>query len=142
MGRRSGKERIVAKKRIYYSWELFDKDARKLARLITRAGKPKNIYGVPRGGLILAVYLSHLLDRPLVYEVSQIGRDTLIADDTCDTGATLNRLANFTDRPIATLFNNEVRKIEIPRHLYARLTNGKWIVFPWETRKSSKRDNE
>jgi hypoxanthine phosphoribosyltransferase len=129
---------IMAKKtRVYYGWAAFDEDAKKLARRIRRVGLPKNIYGKPRGGLILAVRLSHLLKRSMILEEDQIGRDTLIVDDTCDTGATLSRLANLTDYPIATLFNNEFRKIKVPRIIYAQLTHGAWIVFPWESKRSS-----
>jgi hypoxanthine phosphoribosyltransferase len=124
----------------YYGWIAFNRDIRRLARQIKR--KPKNIYGVPRGGLIPAVVLSHLLKRPLILEVEQIGRDTLIVDDVCDSGATLARLANLTKIAVVTLYANEERKIEVPRLLYARPTQGKWIVFPWETERSSKRDNK
>jgi hypoxanthine phosphoribosyltransferase len=129
------------KARIYYSLSEFDQDIRKLARIIKRTGKPKNIYGKPRGGLVPAVWLSNLLERPMILEEEQIGRDTLIVDDTCDTGATLSRLANLTDLPLVTLFSNELRTIKIPRLIYVRLTHGVWVEFPWETERSSKVDH-
>ena len=49
----------------------------------------KNIYGLPRGGLIPAVMLSHQLGIPMVK--GDIGPDTLIIDDICDSGETLNK---------------------------------------------------
>ena len=61
-----------AKEKVYYGWASFDHDVRKLARMIKRVGKPKNIYGKPRGGLVPAVWLSHLLERPMVLEEDQI----------------------------------------------------------------------
>ena len=125
----------------YYGWIAFDRDIRNLAIRIEREGKPKNIFGVPRGGLVAAVRLSHLLDRPLVLEEDQIDKSTLLVDDVCDSGMTLYRLAKLTRAPIVTLYANEERKIEVPRLVYARPTKGKWIVFPWETPGSSKRDS-
>ena len=125
----------------YYSWIMFDRDIHKIARSIQRSDKPKNIYGVPRGGLIPAVVLSHLLGRPLILEREQISEDTMIVDDTCDSGATLARLAELTKGTVVSLCANEKRKIKVPRLLFARTTKGKWIVFPWETSCSSKRDN-
>ena len=127
--------------KIQYSLSSFEEDINQLARRIKRAGLPKNVYGVPRGGLVPAVWLSHLLERPMIYEENQIGRSTMIVDDICDTGATLSRLAGYTDRPIVALFSNASRRIVVPRLIYAQLSHGEWIVFPWETRRSSKRDN-
>ena len=50
-----------------------------LYRIRTSELKFKNIYGLPRGGLIPAVMLSHRLEIPLVK--GDIGPDTLIVDD-------------------------------------------------------------
>ena len=48
-----------------------------------------SIYGIPRGGLIPAVILSHRLQMPLV---ETIGRNTLVIDDMSDSGATLSKM--------------------------------------------------
>ena len=43
----------------YYSWLAYDRDVRLLARQIKKSNLPcDNIYGLPRGGLVLAVSLS------------------------------------------------------------------------------------
>src|SRR3990167_1516754 len=47
-----------------------------------------SIYGVPRGGLVVAVMLSHRLNLPIV-EAKGINKNTLIVDDICDKGLTL-----------------------------------------------------
>lgn len=127
----------------YYSYAQFKRDVRELARRVERSGKPKNIYGFPRGGLMVAVALSHLLGRPLILKRKQIGRRTLLVDDICDRGNTLARLAKKTRVAIVTLFANEKRKKMRAwncRLIYVRPKKGKLIVFPWETKKSAKMD--
>ena len=52
------------------------------------SGKIRSVAGVPRGGLILAVLLSHQLGIPLVY-VEEATPSTLLVDDLADTGETL-----------------------------------------------------
>jgi hypoxanthine phosphoribosyltransferase len=124
---------MESKKFIWYGWIAFERDAEKLATKIMAIGKPRNIYGKPRGGLCLAVKLSHLLNVPMIYEESQIGPDTQIVEDTCDTGATLYRLARLTKRPVMAIFaNNATRQIEVPGLIYLEETDGGWVIFPWE----------
>ena len=57
------------------------------------------IYGVPRGGLVPAVYLSHRLNVPLVKTLDAVLSDShnpyLIVEDVIDTGKTLSRLIMF-----------------------------------------------
>lgn len=89
-----------------------------------------NIYGVPRGGLVIAVYLSHLLDLPVVDSIRD-GR-TLIVDDIADTGKTLVELDKFKYSKIATLYYHEQSMIYPDIWVY--LKTDKWIQFPWEVK--------
>lgn len=124
----------MEKKHIWYGWIPFEKDAEKLAAKIMEMGKPRNIYGKPRGGLCMAVKLSHRLKVSMIYEEAQIGPDTQIVEDICDTGATLSGLARLTKRPVMAVFcNNETRRIEVPDLLYCEESGGCWVIFPWET---------
>ena len=59
-------------------------------KILTNDLKFKNIYGLQRGGLIPAVMLSHQLGIPMAK--GDIGPDTLIVDDICDSGETLDKL--------------------------------------------------
>ena len=82
------KNKKLAKAKI--TWDEVESDLSLLERKI----EPmlpiiKNIYGVPRGGLLLAVMLSHRLNIPIVQERDRIGRNTLIVDDICDSGKTM-----------------------------------------------------
>lgn len=75
----------------YIDWVEIDSLIFRLIYQIKESGlKFKNIYGVPRGGLIPAVILSHKLNIPLVK--GDIGPDTLVIDDICDIGETLDKL--------------------------------------------------
>ena len=85
-----------------------------------------SIYGVPRGGLIPAVMLSHALDLPLV---DTIGRNTLVVDDMSDSGVTLSKMpGQFT----AVLYHKPHTSCFTP-NVWSKLHEGdEWLVFPWE----------
>jgi uncharacterized protein len=100
----------------------------------------KNIYGVPRGGLIPAVMLSHSLKLPLVYLKKDISDKTIIIDDIADTGKTLQKLRK-KNGIVVTLFESE-KSVVIPYVSCHIAQKNKWIVFPWEQPNSqTKRDN-
>ena len=54
--------------------------------------KLSGIYGVPRGGLCLAVALSHKLDIQLIESPC---KNSLIVDDVFETGITLSNFKNL-----------------------------------------------
>ena len=85
-----------------------------------------SIYGIPRGGLIPAVMLSHLTGLPLV---QTIGENTLVVDDMTDSGVTMSKMPG---QWTATLFHKPHTSTFIP-NVYSRLHEGdEWLVFPWE----------
>lgn len=121
-----------------YSWANFDRDVKNLAKKIQLVfGKDwfLNVYGIPRGGLPVAVCLSHLLKIPLILDEKEIGQRTLLCDDIFDTGRTITALLErlgFKPK-IATLF---VRSRKIPEVITVNWLDEKsdiWIIFPWET---------
>ncbi len=126
----------------YYSWAQYDQDIKALTKKI-KAQKLDfdTIYGLPRGGLVVAVSLSHALDKPLIFEVNDISSRTLLVDDIIETGGTLKRLVdNFkiiTPLIVSIYYNKE--KGTIMPTIFAR-EQIKWVVFPWETENSSKYD--
>src|SRR3989344_4282931 len=95
-----------------YTWEEFASDVEKIARTIESWGKKfRYVYGIPRGGLVLAVCLSHRLKiehltlHPTSEQVDVGFKSILIVDDIADTGKTLEnfRHAGFF---IVTLFKH------------------------------------
>ena len=107
-----------------------------LAYMIKNSGKQYNsLYGIPRGGQIIAVYLSHQLDLPIV-EKDGINKDTLICDDISDSGSTLYEIYNgyrigknmLLDT--ATLFYR--KNVKFKPTYWSQDANNSWIQFPWE----------
>ncbi len=99
----------------------------------------KNIFAVPRGGLIPGVYLSHKLEIPMIFNVGQISEDTLVVDDIYETGDTFGKLKGFYDADnLAVLIFKRgmciVDSILRPTFMVAALdhTGKKWIQFPYE----------
>ncbi len=83
------------------------------------------IYGIPRGGLVLAVCLSHRLDLPLRDSVND---RTIVVDDIADTGETL---FPYRDNLIATIHWVEGSKVK-PKVYALEKTRGEWVRYPWE----------
>jgi GTP cyclohydrolase I len=108
---------------IYYSWNEFHEDATKIAREMSNQGY-SSVFGVPRGGIPLALKISHLLDIPIV-EMPDSG--TLIVDDIIDSGATRRKYEGFTFRSIHSKKPNPeaLRQVE------------DWVVYPWETQEAA-----
>ena len=131
--------------RTLYTWNGFDKDVIKLtAKLQTFVDSKliKNIYGIPRGGLVVAVALSHLLNIPLVLEKRLISRKTLIVDDISDSGKTFEKIIkNKKYFGTLALYSTPWTR-HIPTYYVRSKKQNNWIVFPWETIKTSKYDNK
>ncbi len=107
-------------------------------KIITNDLEFKNIYGLQRGGLIPSVMLSHQLGIPMAK--GDIGPDTLIVDDICDSGETLDKLVKKYQTLYSFPFNLKTAVLHYKPHtscfeptLWAkRWSNPNWIVYPWE----------
>jgi hypoxanthine phosphoribosyltransferase len=111
-----------------YSWQEFGEDIDEIVeKLKSRVIKIDGIYGLPRGGLPLAVSLSHALDVPLLLDGQACTTNTLIVDDIADTGKSLSY---FEEHFIVTLFYHQDSTIK--PDIWLRKKTDKWIVFPWE----------
>ena len=86
-----------------------------------------SVYGIPRGGLVPAVLISHKLNLPYV---NFIGKNTLVVDDICDSGVTLKKSpGQFT----AVLYHKPHTSIFTP-DIWAREHKGhEWLIYPWES---------
>ena len=117
----------------YFTWSEFDKSVDYITNkcnLFEFSG----IYGIPRGGLCLAVALSHKLNINLI---SKPTKNSLIVDDVYETGNTLNDFKDIEGAMFFVLFS----KIEpIWWHTVYKSDKKEWIVFPWENRLNFKSD--
>ena len=119
----------------YFSWSEFDKSVEEIAYKC-RFKDLSGIYGVPRGGLCLAVALSHKLKIELI---SKPKKNSLIVDDVYETGLTLTTFKDIEGAVFFVLFS----KIK-PTWWNTVFISKKnqWIVFPWENTLNSKSDRE
>ena len=109
----------------YFSWEEFDRSVDYIAnecKLLEFSG----IYGIPRGGLCLAVALSHKLNIKLL---SKPIKNSLIVDDVYETGLTLNSFCDIEGAIFFVLFS---KKNPTWWNTVNLSNKGEWIVFPWE----------
>jgi len=132
----------------FLTWDDIEKLVDKLAEQVNKMDKkPLYIYGVPRGGAIPAVWLSHKtgidyyqLNSAQISKTADLSH-ILIVDDICDSGETIKKLKeNFPKCQTATLYHKETA-IDKP-DIYGKISTYDWIYFPWESSQSSEiRDN-
>ena len=117
----------------YFTWREFDKSVEQIAskcELLEFSG----IYGVPRGGLCLAVALSHKLKINLISEPI---KNSLIVDDVYETGITLNNFKDIEGAMFFVLFS-KIKPIWWNTVFISE--KSEWIVFPWENTLNSQND--
>jgi len=115
-------------KTINMSWQEFEIAARDIANQIKQSGiKVSNIYGKPKGGIILAIRLVYLLNKPMISKPFFSDEDTLYVDDIVDSGGTLHGISNY----IACLYYNPQASFS-PHFFHFIKPEDSWIVFPWE----------
>lgn len=104
------------------TWQQIGNEAGNLADRWRRV-KVRSVYGIPRGGVPVAILVATHLGIPIV---EQPDDDTLIVDDLIDSGATMER---FPGKWRDALY----RKPASPTHVapHATPVDG-WVVFPWE----------
>lgn len=118
--------------KFYVSWEDLTQFVDELIDEMKQKNfKPTGVYGIPRGGLILATLISYKLDIPLLMAACE---GCLIVDDIADSGRTLIHYTSndtqFNKHYIATMFYHK-RSMVTP-NFYKFEKDDKWIVFPWE----------
>ncbi len=119
----------------HFSWCEFDKSVEYIAnkcKFLEFSG----IYGVPRGGLCLAVALSHKLKINLISEPK---KNSLIVDDIYETGITLKTFKHIEGAMFFVLFSKVSPTWWDSVHISEK---NEWIVFPWENALNIKNDRK
>lgn len=117
----------------HLTWADVDAAVARLAGLVMpgRSG----IYGVPRGGLVLAVALSHFINLPLLTTAPD--PKALIVDDIADSGKTLAAFPNHQCLAMVRRWGAHCRAqaaINLPEG------DRRWVLFPWELNSNVIRD--
>ena len=111
--------------KIFLDWEEIEKCVEILCtKIFMDYPNIDSVMGLPRGGLIPAVLISHQLGLPLVLHP---GKNTLVVDDINDTGHTLSKAPGAY---WAVLHHKPTSKFKDT--MYAREVGDEWIVYPWE----------
>lgn len=118
--------------KIYLTWDNIEELTDKLVDEIKSSTVPPlYITGLPRGGLIPAVMLSHKLNIPFksIDSIGSLPRvDVLIVDDIADSGETLNRFGGYQ----TAVLHYKIQSEHIPTFYAEEVNNTDWIVYPFE----------
>ncbi len=122
----------------FISWDLIDECVTEIEFHLKDTGKEfKGVYGIPRGGVILAIMLSHKLDIQYIDKIDNIDEATIIIDDIVDTGETLKKYKSYPIPENCYCVTIHEHKQSIIKPDYSVLyKEDKWIVYPWETEES------
>tara|TARA_Y100000389_G_scaffold120635_1_gene117982 strand:+ start:202 stop:795 length:594 start_codon:yes stop_codon:yes gene_type:complete len=117
--------------KIFLSWADVDDAVNKLCDKIRFDQiNIDSVHGIARGGLIPAVLISHKLGLPYV---GLVGPNTLVVDDICDSGVTLDKgpgvyTAVLHYKPHTSCFQPT---------MWSEIHEGnEWLIYPWETKDS------
>lgn len=117
------------------SWDDFDRAVQAIAAHCF-GRRFSGIHGIPRGGLCLAVALSHRLGLPLLADARP---GCLLVDDVYETGLTLEAHRQLPDAQAVVW----ISKAEPQWWLAVEVTSAAdWIVFPWEDPEAAARDEQ
>ena len=122
----------------YLEWRDIDDAIERLTINITNSKiEIAAVGGLPRGGLIPAVLLSHKMNIPFVSQanIKSITGNILIVDDICDTGKTLKPFKFEPNVYTATLHYKTSAEYE-PHFWWKLADNTTWYYYPWERKDS------
>jgi len=118
----------------FISWRDVEDAVERLSINITNSNiEIAAVGGLPRGGLIPAVMLSHKMNIPFVSQANIAGvtGNILIVDDICDSGKTLKRFKFEENVYTATLHYKSTAEYE-PHYWWKLASLNEWINYPWE----------
>ena len=115
----------------FLRWHEFDSAVEHLATLVK---SPVAVCGAPRGGLPLAVALSHKLCIPLSTAPYNAPQDMLWIDDIYESGRTWSENAQFGQRLV--WINKSTSDIPCVEQEEPNV----WLVAPWENKEKALED--
>tara|TARA_R110000796_G_C14316387_1_gene407252 strand:- start:47 stop:463 length:417 start_codon:yes stop_codon:yes gene_type:complete len=122
--------------KIQYSWEWVNIQLDNIGEKLEAIERPQFVTGIPRGGLIPAVLVSHKFKIPYIgLEAAKtlpgaLKKEVLVLDDISDSGNTLKQIErhNFITATLAVRYNS----LYIPTYIGTTIRDDHWMVFPWE----------
>ena len=125
------------KEKVFYSWEWLDKTVMELGEtILSSKTNIEYVTGVPRGGLVPAVMLSHYMNKKfksyneVIEMTNNIRQTVLVVYDISDSGETLYKAETFGFQTATLTVRHST--IFIPDFYGERIEDDRWLVFPWE----------
>lgn len=119
--------------KVYLSWEDFDNMIKfyfnKEYNPALKYQEFSGVYGIPRGGLVIATAVSHKLGIPLL---AAPAKNCLVVDDIDDTGKTLEHYLTLKSVTVFTWVAKYTLKRDIEHLYHTSFQEDYWVVFPWE----------
>jgi len=122
---------IAKRNKIPLDWDEIDRLVNVLCeKIVTQIPSIDSVMGLPRGGLIPAVMVSHRLGLPLVTLPEP---HTLVIDDIADSGVTLTNAPGIYTavlhyKPHTSVFKPDLYSVEYK--------GDDFLQYPWETDES------
>jgi len=117
----------------YITWEEFNEALDRFPNPIC-----DSFYPIPRGGMVLAVALSHKFSKPIVDRPTKM---SILVDDIADSGKTLQNIRLRYPYPAYVLARRYTCKQNAITSVI-EIDNDDWLVFPWENKQKAKEDYE
>ena len=127
----------MSKQKVFLSWKWVDEQLNVIGDRLDNEDEIEFVTGIPRGGLIPAVMMSHAFNFKYISYSSakllpkEIREKTICIDDISDTGHALIE-AKELDFIVCSLAMRSGSKT-LPRFYGEFITDDRWLVFPWES---------
>ena len=126
----------MEKNKLYLSWKWVDDQINKIGDKLEGLDL-EFVSGIPRGGLIPAVMMSHAYGIKYISYSSakmlplELRKKTIVIDDISDTGLTMAEAdkLGFITSSLSTRTGTKT----LPRLTGEIIRDDRWLVFPWET---------
>ena len=125
----------MTKDKCFLSWKWVDEQLNEIGDILEGV-EIEFVSGIPRGGLIPSVMMSHAFGfKYISYSSakllpSDLRKKTLVIDDIADTGHTLKEAVEL--KFITSTLAMRVGSVAMPRLYGELITDQRWLVFPWE----------
>ena len=121
--------------KLYLSWKWVDEQINHIGDKM-EGYELEFVAGIPRGGLIPAVMMSHAFGIKYISYSSakllpqELRKKTLVVDDISDTGVTMKEAQDLDFLTAALSLRSGTKTV--PMFVGQQVNNDSWLVFPWE----------
>jgi|TARA_R110000787_G_scaffold77508_1_gene170222 hypoxanthine phosphoribosyltransferase len=125
----------MEKNKVYLSWKWVDEQINTIGDKLEGLNL-EFVAGIPRGGLIPAVMMSHAFGIKYISYSSakmlpgDLRKKTLVVDDISDTGVTIAEADKL--KFITATLCIRVGTKTVPYFSGEHINDDRWLVFPWE----------